>query len=127
MLEETNIFKTKSDTSPFHAFDKYPPCMRVSQAKRAKLPYPVCRNNIDEEICTSILNYRSRSKRKPKLLNTDERELLEKMEIELRTSSRGGKKEIQQVIDFIVECGRDRFIMYKKLLSRKNSMNHVRK
>ena len=59
------------------------------------------------EDCQKILNYTPKGK-KAKILDYDERQLMERMQKELRDDN-CDKKEAQSVIDYLVGIGRERF------------------
>ena len=93
-------------------FDRNPVQQANLRAKRVNIQCVSCGNTCSSYLCDScqsILNYKPKTKRVPKLLNFDERELMTKMQLELREATGEDKKDIQCVIDFLVELGREKF------------------
>jgi hypothetical protein len=92
------------------SFDSNPMQKAYLQAKRVNNQCLGCGDTCTSSLCDScqtVLNFKPKSKRLPKLLDYDERKLMEKMQLELKASE--DKKEVQDVIDFLVETGRKRF------------------
>jgi len=90
--------------------DRNPMQRRGLRAKRENNQCLVCENTCTSSLCDtcqSILNFKPKSKRLPKLLDYDERGLMDKMQAQLKDSD--NKQEVQDVIDFLVDIGRERF------------------
>jgi len=93
-------------------FDRNPVQQANLRVKRVNIRCVSCGNPCSSylcDTCQSILNYKQKTKRMPKLLNFDERELMNKMQLALKEASGEDKKDIQCVIDFLVELGREKF------------------
>lgn len=90
--------------------DRNPVPKAYLRAERVNDHCLTCGNTCTSSLCDScqsILNFKPKSKRLPKLLDYDERELMDRMQAQLKNSD--NKQEIQNVIDFLVDTGRERF------------------